>query len=71
MMLANNDPVLSPWLFGIVNEQPFKAGRFLRNLAGTAFAADWENYEILRPALFAIKAKYPEYKWLPPSGEDV
>ena len=66
MMLANNDPVLAPWLFGIVNEQPTKAGSFLRNLAATAFAADWSNYEILRPTLLTIRTKYPDYYWAPP-----
>jgi hypothetical protein len=69
MMIANNDPVLAPWLFGIVHEQPFKAGNFLCSLVATAFVADWSNYEILRPALLAIRTKYPDYYWVPPTKE--
>jgi hypothetical protein len=66
MMIANNDPELASWLLGIIYEQPTKAGSFLRSLATAAFAADWENYQILRPALLTIRTKYPDYHWAPP-----
>ncbi len=63
MLLANNDPELSPWLWGITGEIPHRAGDFLTSLVEVVFRADWENYEILRPALLKLKEKYPEYHW--------
>ena len=69
MILANNDPQLAPWLFGIVHNKPYAAGGFLRLLADAAFAADWENYEILRGTLLTYKAKYPVYRWEPSDKE--
>ena len=63
MLIANNDPELSPWLFGITAHKPHRPGGFLESLAEVAFMADWENYAILRPALLAFKAKYPQYRW--------
>ena len=63
MLIANNDPDLAPWLFGVVREKPHQAGGFLTALAEVAFLADLENYWILRPALLQLKEKYPKYRW--------
>ena len=49
------------WLLGITNDNPSKAGGFLRALADAALRADAENFEILRPALEKIQARYPQY----------
>ncbi len=64
MRIGSNDSVLSAWLWGILHHRP-KPGGFLEQLAATAFNADVENYEILRPALIIMKEKYPKYNWLP------
>jgi hypothetical protein len=61
-MLAENDPVLREWIWGIQNGKPTRAGGFLRSVAFTALRADEENYSILRPALLKIREKYPKYR---------
>lgn len=60
-MIAHTDPVVLPWLLGIVHHQPYKPGDFLISLADAALRADHENYPILRPALVHLKEKYPQY----------
>jgi len=68
MRTANNDLDLSPWLWGLVHHRPVKPGGFLEQLASTVFNADMHNYELLRPALIAIRNKYPKYHWVPSKG---
>lgn len=60
-MIAQSDPVLAPWLFGIVNNKPRRPGDFLKSVAEAALRADPENYAILYPALIVLQAKYPQY----------
>lgn len=62
-MIAQTDPELSEWLLGITNNTPTRPGDFLRSLAEAALRADGNNYLLLRPALLAIKANYPGYKF--------
>lgn len=50
---------LMDWIFNIKIK---RAGSFLRAIAEAAYRADAENYPILRPALMALMAKYPEYQ---------
>lgn len=61
MTTAFDDRDLLPWLLGIANGKPHPSGDFLRSLADAALRADATNYPILRPALVAIREKYPEY----------
>lgn len=62
---AHTDDELYGWLNALIGGNPARniapAGDFLKTLAETAFRADMFNYEILRPALLSLKAKYPEY----------
>lgn len=61
LMIAQEDPILAPWIYGIVNHKPTRSGDFLRTIAKAALRADYVNYEILRPALLELHGKYPEY----------
>lgn len=65
-MNAHTDNELNKWLLTVCcNGDPERsvapAGDFLKSLANAAFRADPLNYAILRPALLAMKVKYPEY----------
>lgn len=60
-MNAQLDAELSPWLFGVLHGKPTRSGDFLRLLVKAAFHADPQNYVTLRPALLAMKEKYPDY----------
>ena len=60
-MIAQGDPELLPWLLGIANGKPVGAGGFLTALAGAALRADSQNYTDLRPALLAIRDRFPKY----------
>ncbi len=57
-----SDPGLDSWIWGIIQGQPTPSGSFLHWLARTAISADPDNYQILRPVLLKIKAKYPKYR---------
>lgn len=61
-IFLDQDGVLLPWVYGLLLHEPTKAGDFLLTLAEAAARADPENYELLRPALLAIQAKYPKYR---------
>lgn len=56
------DHELTDWIFGIL-DQKSGAGGFLTSLAELATRADAANYLILRPALLAIRDKYPDYSY--------
>jgi hypothetical protein len=60
-MTVNQDPDLHNWIWGLVECKPTRPGSFLAALGDAAVRADEANYELLRPALLAIKAKYPKY----------
>ena len=57
-MTAHEDPEMIDWLLGVVGGN---SGSFLKSLADAGLRADCENYPVLRPALLAMKAKYPNY----------
>jgi hypothetical protein len=61
-MTAADDPTLSPWIYGIIHEEPTRSGDFLYDLAAAAVRADPQMYTILRPALLAIRAVHPKYE---------
>lgn len=61
-MIAQTDPELLPWLLGIANSQPTRAGDFLVCLASAALRADHVNYPDLRPALLSIRDRFPKYR---------
>jgi hypothetical protein len=61
-MIAADDPTLSPWIYGIIHEEPTRSGDFLYDLANAAVRADPQMYAILRPALLAIRAVHPKYE---------
>jgi hypothetical protein len=50
-------PELLTWL----SNADAYAGDFLKHAAQAGLRADWQNYPIMRPALLALKAKYPKY----------
>ncbi len=56
-MMAADDPELFNWL----DQASAKGGGFLKTIAMAGLRADSDNYEILRPALLQLKAKYPKY----------
>lgn len=59
-MIAQQDQEMIDWLINAVDPR-YRAGGFIRAIADAALRADWENYDILRPALMQLKDKYPEY----------
>jgi hypothetical protein len=61
LTVAQSDPALSDWLFGVLRGKPTPAGSFLRTLVEAAFAADPKNYRLMRPILAEMKRKYPKY----------
>ena len=60
MLLATNDEELYDWIFNAANPDRH-AGSFVQALAEAGLRADHENYQIIRPALLLIAAKYPKY----------
>jgi len=62
MIFLEQDNELAPWIYGILHDEPTRSGDFLLMLARAATSADPENYDILRPALIRIHAKYPKYR---------
>lgn len=61
-MIAIDDKELYDWLAGAAGLRSWpEAGSFVRTIAEAAFRADSGNYDILRPVLVQLKAKYPKY----------
>lgn len=56
-MLANDDSDLTNWIYCAMDQ----GGGFVSSIARAAVSADVDNYRILRPALLALKKKYPDY----------
>lgn len=56
-MTAAEDNELHPWL---VSAQDYGGG-FVKTLASAALQADTHNYDLIRPCLLRIAAKYPKY----------
>jgi hypothetical protein len=60
LLLPANDPELRDWIFN-ASDKNRHAGSFVRAIADAAVRADPANYQIIRGALLALKAKYPDY----------
>lgn len=58
MLLHGLDPELDTW---VDNLQRMHAGSFLECVHYVAVTADHQNYELVRPVLLQLKAKYPKY----------
>lgn len=58
MRLHGLDPELDTW---VDNLFIMGAGSFLCRVHDVAVMADAENYELVRPVLLQLKAKYPTY----------
>jgi len=56
-----HEPEIENWIYGIIDKMPYKAGGFLSTFAEAVIRADADNYEILKPAIEQLKAKYPKY----------
>jgi len=67
-MIAQEDVELMDWVLCLANQSPKRSGSFLATIGIAAARADGENYLLLRPALLALKRKYPEYD-VPPKRE--
>lgn len=59
MRLHGVDPELDLWVDNLVR---MGAGSFLQSVHSLAVTADAENYELARPLLPQLKAKYPKYQ---------
>ncbi len=64
-MIAHEDQELFNWISCLANQSPRKSGGFLEALGSAVVRADGDNYLLLRPALLALKRKYPEYDIAP------
>lgn len=51
------------WIHGINQAEPVRPGGFLEAFAAAVCRADQTNYPILRPALLALMAKFPKYRF--------
>ncbi len=60
-MIAQEDTELMDWVLCLANQSPRRSGSFLATIGLAAVRADSDNYLLLRPALLAMKRKYPEY----------
>jgi hypothetical protein len=64
--LREDDEDVRRWIHGINQGEPTPPGSFLEAFAATVCRADSTNYPFLRPAILALKAKFPKYRF---SGE--
>jgi hypothetical protein len=51
------------WIYGINQAEPVHAGGFLHSFAQAICRADETNYPLLRPAILALKTKFPKYRF--------
>lgn len=58
MIAQSDDPELLEWL---VNAQTY-GGSLVSAVARAALVADDDNYEMLRPVVLHMRAKYPRYE---------
>lgn len=66
MGAQQDEEEIQRWLFGVANNEPNQAGDFLKTFVAAALRADAGNYPILRPAVMALKQRFPKYRF---SGE--
>jgi hypothetical protein len=64
-MIWTSDDEMSNWLMHAAE----RGGGFVRSFAETVMRADDDNYRLLRPALIALKEKYPRYNNDEESGD--
>jgi hypothetical protein len=63
MILKHDDEEVRRWIHGINQGDPAPSGDFLYQFARAVCRADCDNYSILRPALLALKVKFPKYRF--------
>lgn len=51
------------WVYGVNHGEPSAPGGFLEAFVITVRRADDSNYALLRPAILALKAKFPKYRF--------
>ena len=51
------------WIYGVQHGEPSQPGGFLEAFAIACRRADNTNYALLRPAIIALKAKFPKYRF--------
>lgn len=61
--LREDDEAVRRWISGINQGEPTPPGGFLEAFAATVCRADPTNYPLLRPAVLALKAKFPKYRF--------
>ncbi|SRR6266571_31601 len=61
--LREDDEEIRRWISGINQAEPSHPGGFLEAFAATVCRADPTNYPLLRPAVLALKTKFPKYRF--------
>jgi hypothetical protein len=61
--LREDEEEIRRWVHGINQSEPCHPGDFLYQFARAVCRADCSNYPVLRPALLALKAKFPKYRF--------
>jgi hypothetical protein len=61
--LREDEEEVRRWIIGINQAQPTQPGGFLEAFAAAVCRADPTNYPVLRPAVLALKAKFPKYRF--------
>jgi hypothetical protein len=62
LIAQHDEENIQRWLYGVENEAPQPSGDFLKKIVAAALHADCENYPLLRPAIIALKKKFPKYR---------
>lgn len=61
--LEEDNEEIRRWIHGINQHEPTRPGDFLLTFAAAVCRADACNYPLLRLALLALKAKFPQYRF--------
>lgn len=62
LIAEQDEEDIQRWIWGVENEAPQPSGDFLKKVVAAALHADRENYPLLRPAIIALKNKFPKYR---------
>lgn len=62
LIAEQDEEDIQRWIWGVENEAPQPSGDFLKKIVAAALHADPENYPLLRPAIIALKKKFPKYR---------